>query len=145
MKRRHLALLAGCLGVVAYGVDPLTAESRAQFALETALSRVLPPEQFLVQVDATVGSRTERRPLETGYRIVGGLIGVVDGEHDGVGPDFQYRTGQRCRREDPAGGEDDIGAQVGRGRPLQPIVGRSSRIAGVQSAALERQELAHVS
>jgi hypothetical protein len=37
----------------------------------------------------------ERGPLEPGHGLVAGLVGVVDGEHDGVGADFQHGAGQR--------------------------------------------------
>jgi flagellar motor switch protein FliG len=62
---RALLLLVALLAAPAPAVDPLTAESRVQFALETALSRVLPPESFLVHVDANVQMRAERRPVES--------------------------------------------------------------------------------
>jgi len=63
--KRLLGLLAIAIAANAVAYDPLTAENRAQYSMETALLRLLPPEQFLVQVDATVGARTNRRPTES--------------------------------------------------------------------------------
>ncbi len=44
--------------------DPYAISSKVQSDLDNSLSRLIPPEQFLVQVNADISTRTERRIVE---------------------------------------------------------------------------------
>ncbi len=63
MKRVLLFLL---LSIPLWGepLDPLAVSSKVQSDLENLLSRLIPPEKFLVQVNTDVSTRSERRLVE---------------------------------------------------------------------------------
>lgn len=61
---KHLFLLLSFVALIGRADDLHMVETKTQVELENALSRLIPPQQFLIQVNADISQRLERRLVE---------------------------------------------------------------------------------